>query len=98
MNKKKTHSDHAEDLRKQAEKIAWTKANLSQKELEAIQPDEIKQTLHELRVHQIELEIQNEELRLTEVERKASQERYLDLYDLAPVGYFTLSEKRLILE
>ena len=98
MTEKKIHSDHTEDLRKQAEKIAWTKADLSQKELEAIQPDEIKQTLHELRVHQIELEMQNEELRLQEVELKASQERYLDLYDLAPVGYFTLSEKRLILE
>ena len=53
---------------------------------------------HELHVHQIELEIQNEDLRLAHAELEASRERYFDLFDLAPVGYFTLSEKGLILE
>ena len=56
------------------------------------------QTLHELRVHQIELEMQNEELRRAQADLDAARGRYFDLYDLAPVGYCTLSEKGLILE
>jgi diguanylate cyclase (GGDEF)-like protein/PAS domain S-box-containing protein len=54
--------------------------------------------LHELRVHQIELELQNEELRRTQAALELSQERYINLFDLAPVGYITISEKGLILE
>ena len=49
-------------------------------------------------MHQIELEMQNEELRRTQSELEASRARYFDLYDLAPVGYFTISEQGLILE
>jgi PAS domain S-box-containing protein len=54
--------------------------------------------LHELRVHQIELEMQNEELRRAQAELEVSRSRYFDLYELAPVGYVTLNEKGLILE
>ena len=46
--------------------------------------------IHELQVHQIELEMQNEELSLSWAEVEAALERYADLYDFAPVGYFTL--------
>lgn len=54
--------------------------------------------LHDLRMHQIELETQNEELRRAHVELDATRARYFDLYDLAPVGYCTLSAKGLILQ
>jgi PAS domain S-box-containing protein len=54
--------------------------------------------VHELQVHQIELEIQNEELTQTLTEVNALRAKYLDLYDFAPVGYFTLDTKGNILE
>jgi PAS domain S-box-containing protein len=60
--------------------------------------EKIRQVLHELQVHQIELEMQNEELRTAQVELDGLRARYFDLYDLAPVGYCTVSEKGLILE
>ena len=54
--------------------------------------------LHELQVHQIELEMQNEELRRAQVELDASRARYFNLFDLAPVGYCSVSEQGLILQ
>jgi PAS domain S-box-containing protein len=60
--------------------------------------EETKVVLHELRVHQIELEMQNEELQRSQVELDATRARYFDLYDLAPIGYCTISEQGLFLE
>ena len=54
--------------------------------------------VHELQVHQIELEIQNEELTQTLTEVNALRAKYLDLYDFAPVGYFTLDTQGNIVE
>jgi PAS domain S-box-containing protein len=88
----------AQGLRKQAEEKARQNAVQAQKDLMTQSPEETRRMLHELRVHQIELEMQNVELRRIQVEMEAYQERYFDLYHFAPVGYCTLSEKGLILE
>jgi PAS domain S-box-containing protein len=77
---------------------AEQKAAQSPENIDALLPDEVKRILHELRVHQIELEMQNEELRTSQVELESARARYFDLYNLAPVGYFTISEQGLILE
>ena len=97
MSKKETRSDKAAALRKQAKKIVREKASPANIE-KMTSPAKIKKTLHELRVHQIELEIQNEELQRTQTQLDAQRERYFDLYDLAPIGYVTVSEKGMILE
>ena len=63
---------------------------------ETLTPEAIRHLLHELGVHQIELEMQNEELRESQIALDAARGRYFDLYDLAPVGYFAISEHGLI--
>jgi PAS domain-containing protein len=87
-----------DDLRRQAEKILRQKKVMQPETLEALSLEEIRKTFHELQVHQIELEMQNEELHRTQVELDLSRARYFDLYDLAPVGYCALSAKGLIKE
>jgi PAS domain S-box-containing protein len=85
-------------LRWLAEDIFQRKASLSQEALKALPPEEMQHLLHELRVHQIELEIQNEELLRVQEELETSKARFVDLYDFAPAGYLTVSENGLILE
>ena len=83
----------AEDLRRKAEN-ALQRNPLVQRE----PPADLNRLIHELQVHQIELEMQNDELRRTQEELAEAHERYFELFDLAPVGYFVLSDKSEFLE
>lgn len=85
MPENESGSNNADDLRKRAEAKTVINAERIPENLEALSPEEAKRMLHELRVHQIELEMQNEELLHAQDELETSQARYFDLYDLAPV-------------
>lgn len=86
-----------EDLRQQAEKLFRERMDRAHEELKALSLEEAQLLLHELQVHQIELEIQNEELWRAQVELDTARERYFELYDLAPVGYVVVNNLGLIL-
>jgi PAS domain S-box-containing protein len=66
--------------------------------LQQLSHEAMRKMVHELQVHKIELEMQNEELRHTQAELDSARSRYFDLYDLAPVGYCTICENGLIIE
>lgn len=81
-------------LRRRAEK----KIRLTPEEASVLPRAEVRDLIHELHIHQAELEIQNEELRRTQGELVKSQERYRELFDAAPVGYLVLNRHRVILD
>lgn len=88
----------ARGLRQRAEDIASKREGGSPRDVAVISPQETKQKMHELLVHQIELEMQNDELRRARTELEDARSRYQDLFDLAPVGYCTILETGLIRE
>jgi PAS domain-containing protein len=94
MTEPKNPFSVANDLRRQAE------AQLKQ---EGFAPEKLSQAeaarlRHELRVYQIELEMQNDDLRQIQARLEESRSRYADLYDFAPVGYLTLDKWGQIVE
>jgi PAS domain S-box-containing protein len=90
--------ERAAELRRQAERIVDERAKGEPDPIDTRSPEETRSTLHELQVHQVELEMQNDELRRVQAELDASRERYFELYDHAPVGYITLNEWGAITE
>lgn len=82
-------------LRRKAEEILRKKSSIVK--LAPTEADLLR-LVHELEVHQIELELQNEELKLARERSENIAQKYTSLYDFAPIGYFTLSEEGKILE
>ncbi|HEY8097626.1 MAG TPA: EAL domain-containing protein [Methylobacter sp.] len=90
MPNEPTNPDQQSTLRSEAEKrLAHTPAPPS---------PSVEELLYELRVHEIELEMQNEELHRTRAALEESHNRYLNLYEFAPVGYFSLTPESEIIE
>lgn len=103
MDNKKTDNDEnkfAHFLTKQ-ELLdhAFENTDLSKDDhLEKLSTADMQKIIHDLRVHQTELEMQNEQLRWAQRELDKSRERYFDLYELAPIGYFSINEMGTITE
>ena len=90
MKKGKRASTSAAALRRRAEERLAERAGKA--EVRQAPPDAEQRLLHELQVHQIELEMQNEELEHARAELEAGLQRYSELYDFAPLGYLTLDQ------
>ncbi len=90
-DKIKFGSEYLAELRKKAQE----KFRAEDSPIE-LSPKESRHLLHELRVHQIELEMQNDELRRAQAELETARAIYFDLFNLAPVGYVKLGEQGLM--
>ena len=93
MAEKPDRPTKATALRRQAEALLRT----TDRDVAAMPVKDVQQLVHELQVHQVELTLQNEELRRTQVALEAARDRYMELYDCAPVGYLTLDLRGTIL-
>ncbi len=94
MNASTSRSEHAQDLRQRAEKLV----RLTRRDVAALRVEDVQSLVHELQVFQIELDMQNEQLRKTQRDLEESRDLYSDLYDFAPVGYLTLDPQESIRE
>jgi PAS domain S-box-containing protein len=94
MDKDKENSDGSE-LRHRAEKQKQTEP-AGPEEIDGMSTKDMAKMIHELRVHQIELKMQNEELRRIQEELEEARDRYSHLFDFSPVGYLTVNEKGIV--
>jgi PAS domain S-box-containing protein len=93
-----TRASQAEELLRRAEAAAQALKPVLPEAPEYLDPEELRKAFHSLQVHQIELDMQNDELLRTQADLDSTRARYFDLYDLAPVGYLTLAMAGQILE
>ena len=73
-------------------------SSMSRDRIADMTPEDVQRVVHELQVHQIELQLQNEELRHSQLELARARDRYADLYEFAPDGYVTLNREGTVLE
>jgi len=85
-----------EALRAKVESRLRGKGELSLEVVQEMAPQEVQLLFHELQVHRIELEMQNQELRDATEALDATRARFVDLYDLAPMGYCTVNAAGVI--
>ena len=93
--KKEMENQKASVLRRRAEE-KLKEATSGSADFSGASPEKMARLIHEVEVHQIKLEMQNDELRRIQAELEKARDRYYELYDFAPVGYFTVSEKGII--
>jgi PAS domain-containing protein len=89
INAREKHTE----LRQRAEKLLKEKNGK-----QVMSTDEIIKLSQELAVHQIELEMQAEEFRRAQVDLEKSRDKYIELFDFAPLGHFTLNGNNIITE
>jgi len=94
MTARQSGSKKVAALRKRAEKPLRESGTAAR----PIPKDDVLELIHELEVHQVELDMQNEELRRSHSEIEQARKKYFDLYDLAPVGYVSLDRNGCIRE
>ena len=94
MKKENGKHGNATDLRERAEK----KLKSGQTLLDNLTDADVRKLAHELQVHQIELEMQNEDLRRAQISIENARSEYMDLYDFAPVGYLTFNTDQQIVK
>jgi PAS domain S-box-containing protein len=97
MPKKMQKATYVSKLRQRAEEVLEASSG-DNGYLGKLSPDEMKALIHDFQVHQIELEMQNEELKRSEEELDTARARYFDFFNMAPVGFFSVNEQKLILE
>ncbi len=85
-------------LREMAEEHLREKKTRLPKVLAIEEIEDAHRLIFELQTHQIELEMQNDQLRQTQAELEDARKRYFDFYEISPVGHITLSAKGLILK
>jgi PAS domain S-box-containing protein len=96
-HKNKVLNENFEDLRKRAaQKVV--DHNIYSNHVDNMSIDELRHVIEELKIHRIELEIQNQELLDTQEKIEKSRQNYSDLYDFAPVGYLTLNHDGKIMK
>jgi PAS domain S-box-containing protein len=94
MAKTPDKSTKGTGFRRQAEELLRT----TKREVADMPATDVQRLVHELQVHQIELGMQNDELRRTQAELEAARDRYMDLYDFAPAAHLTLDAHGTIVE